>query len=345
MSEVKWNDDNTITVDAPKRPKKCTGTRFGAVLGTNRWSSSFEAWCAITRTYEKPFEDTIYTIAGKTIEPKQAEYMKNSYGMRILTPTDKFGENYFQKTYGDFFKENKIFGGMWDFLQLDEEGKPVAVLEMKTTKRAEDWSNDIPEYYALQGALYAYLLGLEDVIMVASFLDEKDYEHPEMFVPRYDNTITVSFKLHERYPNFEKMVATVEQWWNDHVVTGISPVFDEKKDAEILQALRKNDISTEDDVKKMILEAESLKADIDSAENAIAEKTKRYKEITDSLKKFMQSQFRDGDKKVSCQGDHYMFEVSKSKTSTVDKNALKADGLLDKYLVSNETYRLTVKEY
>ena len=71
---MKWNDDKTITITPPAKPKKITGTRFAAIMGLNKWTSPFNAWCAITRTYEEPFEDTIYTIAGKTIEPKQAEY-------------------------------------------------------------------------------------------------------------------------------------------------------------------------------------------------------------------------------------------------------------------------------
>ena len=37
--------------------------------------------------------------------------------------------------------------------------------------RDRDWAEDIPEYYALQAALYAHLLGVDSVIMVASFLD------------------------------------------------------------------------------------------------------------------------------------------------------------------------------
>lgn len=78
---MKWLDSNQIQITPPKRTKKVTGTRFATILGLNPWSTPFEMWCAITKTYEKPFEDTIYTIAGKTIEPKQAEYMKKSYGI------------------------------------------------------------------------------------------------------------------------------------------------------------------------------------------------------------------------------------------------------------------------
>ena len=74
---MQWNENNTIQVTPPRKPKKLTGTRFASVLGLNRWSTPFEIWCACTRTYEAPFEDTIYTKAGKAIEPKQAEYMKS----------------------------------------------------------------------------------------------------------------------------------------------------------------------------------------------------------------------------------------------------------------------------
>ena len=89
---MKWNDDKTITITPPKRPKKITGTRFAAIMGLNKWTTPFNAWCAITRTYEEPFEDTIYTVAGKTIEPKQAEFMKKSYFMtNLITPTDVYG--------------------------------------------------------------------------------------------------------------------------------------------------------------------------------------------------------------------------------------------------------------
>lgn len=53
---MKWNDDKTITITPPAKPKKITGTRFAAIMGLNKWTSPFNAWCAITRTYEEPFE-------------------------------------------------------------------------------------------------------------------------------------------------------------------------------------------------------------------------------------------------------------------------------------------------
>ena len=344
MADVKWIEGNRIQISPPKKTKKITGTRFATILGLNPWSTAFEMWCAITKTYEKPFEDTVYTIAGKTIEPKQAAYMKKSYAMDILSPTDMYGADYFNKTWGDFFPDSPHLGGMWDYLlKNDEDGHIEAVLEMKTTKRAEDWENDVPEYYALQAALYAFLLGVDDVIMVASFLDEKDYEDPSKFKPSAANTITVEFKVSERYPDFADKVALVEKWWADYVETGISPEYDEKKDAEILAALRTNTLSPETDIEALIKEAEGLKKELDEVAATTSDKEKRLKTINDIIKEHALSQFRDGDKKVEVKGATYTWTVSRSETTGIDKDALKADGLLDKYSKKTETYRMTVK--
>lgn len=342
---MEWLDGNRIQIIPPKKPKKLTGTRFATILGLNPWSTPFEVWCEVTRTYQKPFEDTIYTLAGKTIEPKQAEYMKQSYFMtNIVTPTDLWGEDYFKKTWGDFFPEIPVLGGMWDYLLYTKEGKPTTVLEMKTTKRAEDWADDIPEYYALQAALYAYLLGVDDVIMVASFLEESDYHDPSKFVCKGGNTITRPFKVSERYPNFEKKyVKPALKWWHDHVETGLSPAFDEKKDADILKVLRTNNVNPETDIAALVKEAEKLKAHIDSVQATVAEDEKRYKTLVDMIKKSAMAQFRPGDKKVSIPGAAYTWEVSRSSTTKIDKDAMKKDGILAKYTTTEESYRISPK--
>ena len=339
---MEWLDGNKIQIIPPKRPKKLTGTRFATILGLNPWSTPFEIWCEVTRTYHKPFEDTIYTIAGKTIEPKQAEYMKQTYFMsNLVTPTDIWGKDYFRQTYGDFFKESPVLGGMWDYLLYGKDGKPTTVLEMKTSKRVEDWKDDIPEYYALQAALYAYLLGVDEVIMVASFLEPKDYDDPEKFVCSGENTITRPFKVSERYPDFEKKyVKPALKWWKDFVESGISPVFDERKDAEILKALRTNNLSPETDMAALVKEAEDLKAKLDAHAAEVAEDEKRYKVLTDMIKAKAVEQFRDGDTKSVITGNRYMWEVRKSERSSIDKKLMEKDGILEKYTVTTPTYAI-----
>ena len=342
---MQWNDDNTITVTPPKKPKKVTGTRFASVLDLNRWSSPFEAWCAITRTYEEPFEDTIYTIAGKTIEPKQADYIAEQYFWeRMVRPADIWGEDYFRKTWGDFFPDTKIFGGMWDYLFTDSAGNPTTVLEMKTTKRVEDWEDDIPEYYAMQAALYAYLLKVDKVIMVCTVLEDKDYENPERFQVNASNTFTREFLVSERYPDMEKTIRKVKKWWKDHVVSGKSPAYDEKRDAEILKALRANTVNPETDVAELVREAEEIQTRLDAVAEQTAEDVKRLKVLKDQIKEVAQGQFRDGDKEVIIPGSKFNWVTSVSRRLSVDESAMKADGVLDKYKTKETvTYRLTNK--
>lgn len=324
--------------ELPKKFKKLTATRFATVLGLNAWSTPFEAWCAITRTYEIPFEDSVYTLAGKVIEPKIIQYLNDVMFMDIKSPTDVYGPDYFKKTWGDFFPDQKALGGMWDAIGDD------FVVEIKTTKRAEDWATDVPIYYKLQAALYAYLLGFDNIVMTASFLEDKDYANPELFTPSFKNTKIYEFKLSEAFPDFEdRYVKPALAFWSDHVQTGISPEFDEKKDAEILKALRKNTVEAADaDITKLIAEADRLQASVDKAEAKLKEKKDRLKEIDAQVKEYMNKQFREGDKKVEITGKKYTWTLTRSTRSSVDTTALKKAGLYDQYTKTSET--LTLKK-
>ena len=315
-----------IKVDAPKKPKKLTGTRFAAILGLDVWKSPFKVWCEITRTYEEPFVDNQYTRAGKVIEPKVIEYLKRYFP--ITSAEEYYGGDPFKKTHGDFFKNHKVLGGMWDAVIIEKK-KINTVIEIKTTKRAEDWSSGPPDYYALQASLYAYLLGIDEVIMVCSFLEESDYAHPEDFEVSIDNTITYDFKVSERYPQFQQYVDFAIDWWEKHVLTGESPEYDEKKDSDILKVLRtvKHDDNT--DIDELMLEYETI-------EEQVTPLNSRLEEIKGILKDYLTGLLDD---------DHDYAEAGKwrltrGKTKRLDNARLKTDGLYEKYLVESESYTL-----
>lgn len=339
-NKIKWCNDH-IEITPIRNPKKITGTRLAAIMSANNWTTPFEAWCAITRTYEKPFEDTIYTIAGKTIEPKQADYVRNFYSMPLVSPEMVYGADYFRKTRGDFFHENKIFGGMWDFLVI-ENGKPTTVFEMKTTKRSEDWATDVPVYYALQASLYAYLLGIEDVVMCVSFLEDGDYANPEQFKPSIHNTKLIRFNVYEKFPLFKDIISYLEGWWIDCVEGGVSPAFDEKKDAEILKALRTT-VTNAEDVKELLRKYEAVKAEYETKHEEIKAIKSEADEIAAMLKEYATALFKNGDDTVVLKGDSYDVVVSKSQKRSVDTKALERDGLLDKYSSMTDSYTLRAK--
>ena len=360
MKTLKWNGAS-IKVDVPAKPKKITGTHFPTIIGVNPFSSPFEVWCRCTRTYEIPFEGNKYTNAGQIIEPKVFDFLRYSmgFGNKVVTPEDVYGKDHFKKTWGDFYPTTPIFGGMWDALIYDDNGKPQCVVEIKTVQvdgrsgtLEQRWKDgEAPHYQALQAALYAYLLGIDNVLMVAVALEDKkgDYEHPEQVIPSYanGNVYTDEFKVSERYPNFDLYIEQATAWWNTYVLTGNSPEFDEKKDAEILKALRTNNPTLDTDIEKLIDEAENLNYEIDTIKGSLAESEKRLKVINDAIKQYAMEQFREGDTKVSIKGKRYEFVLSKSTTTELDKDSLDADGLLEKYTKEKINYRLsktTIKE-
>ena len=359
MKELKWNG-STISVEPPKKPKKITGTHFPTIVGVNPFSTDFEVWCRCTRTYEIPFEGNKYTNAGQIIEPKVFDFLRNSmgFGSRVVTPEDVYGKDHFKKTWGDFYPGHPFMGGMWDALIKDENGNIEYVVEIKTVQvdgrsgSLEDrWKDgEAPHYQALQASLYAYLLGVDKVLMVAVALEDKkgDYEHPEQVIPSYanGNVYIDEFRVSERYPNFDMYIEKATAWWNAYVLTGTSPEFDEKKDKEILKALRTNSVDTPTNtpIGELLEKAEQLKTDIESVMATLDEKQKTLKSILEQVKKHALAQFRDGDTKVSIKGNRYEWVLSKSSTTELDKEALEADGLLEKYTKFKTNYRLTTSE-
>ena len=361
MKELKWLD-GYVQTEPIKKNKKLTGTHFPTVLNTNPFASPFEVWCRCTRTYEKPFEGNKYTNAGQIIEPKVFDFLRNSmgFGSRLVTPEDVYGKDHFKKTWGDFYPNEPIYGGMWDALINDEEGNTEYVVEIKTVQvdgrsgsLEERWKDgEAPHYQALQASLYAYLLGVDKVLMVAVALEDKkgDYEHPEQVIPSFanGNVYIDEFKVSERYPSFDMYIEMATDWWNKYVLTGTSPAFDEKKDAEILAALRTNTINPDADISSLVTEAEHLRSEIDSLtasiSDVISEKEKRLKKVQELIKAYALDKFRDGDNKVSIKGKSVEFVLSKSTTDEIDKDKLIADGLLEKYSKSKTSYRLTTSK-
>ena len=70
-----------------------------------------------------------------------------------------------------------------------------------------------------------------------------------------------------------------------------------KKDAEILAALRTNNLSPETDLEALVKEAEELKGKLDAHAAEVSDDEKRYKTLTDMIKKAAIQQFREGDKR------------------------------------------------
>lgn len=349
--EWKYSEDKkSIVLDKkPSRFKYLTGTRFASALNLNPYSTPFQIWCECTRLITPPFEETIYTKAGRTIEPKQREYISKKFP-NIVSPEEYFGDVFEQVRWNFFKDEDKPFAGCWDAVSTKDNKRDIAmVVEFKTASDPSKWQNNqIPIYYELQGALYAKLLGLDRVLFVASFLDKLDYAHPENFVPDETNTVMIVKKLNDMIIQLDGQLYTVDEmfekakeFWNTYVATGISPEFDEVKDKEYLDIIRTskpiNDNSLEDlcdTAKSLIEEIETLKDKF-----GINEKEKQLKAIESSIKDGLMNSLQNGETKASCK----QYSLSGTTTYKFNEKQFKEDhpNTYEKYLDTSVTYRLS----
>lgn len=337
------NGNSTFSVESglPKRLKKITGTRFASVIGLNHWKSPFAAWCEITKTAEPPFEGNKFTEAGIAIEPKQLEYCKTIISPNVVTPEEWFGTP--KKLY-DHFPEQPLFGGMWDALitKSKDSRDIAAVIEAKTSSRPQDWTEGVPANYLYQGLLYAYLLGIDRLYFVVSFLQPTDYDNPQAFECNEVNTITFEIKVSEY--DIEEAVKQAE-WWYEHTVqNNQSPVYDEKIDKDYLAILRSHDLTAAetDSIVDIATELTSITHEIDELKaRYISALEKKQKALKARLKDVMITMIGSGEDTVTSYG----WKVSKGTKVKVDEGRLEADGLLEQYQMTEETYKLTqVKE-
>ena len=280
----------------PKQHKLLTGTRFASCLGLNPYSSPFQIWCECTKLVTPPYEETMYTKAGRIIEPLQREYVSKTFP-NIKGPEEYFGNAYEIYRWNFFDDKFKPYGGLWDAVSTKSNGKDIAmVVEFKTANSAAKWVDGPPIYYLMQGALYAKMLGLDKVLFVASFLSPMDYAHPEEFIPNETNTTMIVKKLKDivlevdgEYLSFDELYDKGLDFWNNYVLTGISPEFDEKLDKEYLDIIRASKPSNDNDLTTMCVEAIKIAKEIKSLEISSGIKVKKdeLKVLEDAIKKVM----------------------------------------------------------
>lgn len=246
----KYSEDRKrIIIDPPKRTKKITGHRFPSVLQLNKYQTPFGAWAEITGLVTLPFEDNKFTLAGKAIEPKQIEYAKGKFP-NVKSIEEYYGNNFAEYRYSNFKDLGRIFDGVRDFVSTKNDGVTITMVgECKTSSKPQDWvDNNVPIDYLCQGMLYAYLDKLDRILYVASFLQPMDYNNPELYEVTDENTKLTVKKLNEcflplptgEYGTIELAIEYCEEWWKDYVESGISPEFDEVKDKEYLDIIRKS---------------------------------------------------------------------------------------------------------
>lgn len=208
--------------------KKIGGSSIANVLGTDMFKSEFKAFAYICRL-DMPILDMKYINAGTIIEAKVIEKLLQQDSIEDIKTFPPQQYNY------DYFQDVEIFGGLPDGLELPHE----IVLEIKTTnaKNYDYWlKNGPPLGYIKQVELYTYLMKKKKYAIVATFLEEEDYEKPEEY--DIDNRKTRTFPGTLDIKQIEDDMKIVTNWYTNYTKSGISPKFRENIDADLIEYLR-----------------------------------------------------------------------------------------------------------
>lgn len=351
VKEWKYSDDRKriILTEPPKQKLRITGHRFASVLGLNQYQSPFGSWCEITKLVKLPFEDNKYTIAGKTIEPKLINVVREKFP-NCMSIEEYYGNNIEKYRWNNFVDDSNIFGGVMDAVATKNDLKTIlAVVECKTSSKPHLWENNqVPIEYLLQGCEYSYLKKLDRVIFICAFLQEADYNHPEKFVPTEENTILVVKKIKDvriEMPNgdlisFKEAIAYCEDWWHKYIETGISPEFDEKKDKEYLDIIRTSKPQNDNDLDNLCISAKLLEDEINDIidKNELDKKQKELKTLKNGITEKMMDMLSDGETKIS----YRQYKLTGSISNKFDDKKFKKEHpkAYEQYLKQTITYKL-----
>lgn len=297
--EWHYNEDRRrIILDTPpKQLLRISGHRMATVLGLNHFATPFQAWAEITKLLKVPFEENKYLIMGRVAEPKIIDYVRDKFP-NVMSMEEYYGNAIDDYRYNNFKHDSKIFGGMFDFVCTKNDKKTITLIgEIKTSGKPELFqNNNVPQEYLLQAALYAKLKGLDKVLFVISIVNEEDYMHPEMFVPTDENTTLIVKKLDDlffeidgEYCGIDDCMRKAEEFWNNYVLTGISPEFDEKLDKDYLDIIRASKPSNDNDLSTLCLEGIRLAKEINDLKvtSGLSVKEKELKTIEKAIKEVM----------------------------------------------------------
>lgn len=208
--------------------KKIGGSSIGDVLKVDQWKSQFVAFCRMA-WIGIPVLDRKYVDAGIAIEPMVVSAIEEATGKKVTT-YDPYQYNF------DFFADkDDVVGGLPDGYIEETQ----TVIEIKTTgaKNFDKWAKwGIPAGYLKQAQLYSYLMGVNNYAIVATFLEEDDYINPSNYPIRERRTKSYPFKVN--VAQAEDDIRKVKEWYAHFTSTGVSPMYDEILDRDLLEWLR-----------------------------------------------------------------------------------------------------------
>lgn len=216
--------------------KKIGGSSLGDILNITKFSSPFRAFCGYAYLTPKPLVKK-YINAGIAIEPKVINILRETLNQNRNEEDYVLVRGIRSEDYGyNYFKDyDELINGVPDGF-LTTKDKEI-LLEIKTAniKNFSYWQKSVPQNYVKQAQLYSYILNIEKFWIVATFLNEQDYDDPENYDIKNRKLKNWSFIVNKDEAKDDMEYA--KKWYREFVLNGVSPRFEKSRDAELLEFL------------------------------------------------------------------------------------------------------------
>jgi Phage-related protein, predicted endonuclease len=227
------------------RTKTIGASEIGAILGVNPYMSPVDVW--MVKTLRKPeFEGNAATERGLILEPAIAAWFKNHSKFWVeASQVRHFASRYCSAT-PDFTYE----------FDDPNKGKVFGLLETKSTGMRINDSENIPEYWFLQGVFQCAVVGNVTEFTIAYLCGGLNFG-AETYA--YDAEFG------------KQLLEFADEWYERHVIADVAP---EPKTAEDVKKLYKNTtqgIEASDTVKQVLDKMKDLKLEIAVKESQLQE--------------------------------------------------------------------------
>ena len=292
------------------------GSDAGAIMGLNKWSSPLVVY--LDKKGLEAFKGNMYTRRGKWLEATIRDRCKEELGIMIAPmPYMFYSDN-------ESFMSANIDGVVYASRKTNINGVDVqdmGGLEIKTSERGDGFENDeVPDSYYAQVQHYMAVLDLPYFILSVYIINKDELKH---YVIKKDESF------------IEKLTEAEFSFWKDYVEMDVMPA--------------PSGCSAESDVISSMFtgSAEEIKLDgedegLCAAYLSINEEIKvlenRKAQIANRLKmKLLEGQTSSDEKKVRAVAGDYKISYSVYMRKSVDTDALKKDGLYEKYSKESES--------
>jgi len=326
-----------------KRTESIGGSDAGAIMGfSGKFGSPLTVFLQ-KKGLEKSKDTSPAAKRGKLLEPLIRDWFAATYPSAVIQKVPYMfrpggGGVCYDRPDGDklrrivipSFMSANIDGLIYTETPIRIGGNECAGLgglEIKSSRDGYDFGEDeIPDNYYAQVEHYMAVLNLEWFIVSVAVLSKEEIIN--YIIPRNDEFINDLIKAETKF-------------WNKHILTGIWPAaMGIEGEEEFLTGL-----FTGGSTLVFGDEEKSLCCEYVEAKKQAKEIEKRLDEISANLKATIVREAKDGvEKKISAIAGGYSISWSRFETSRVDSDALKRDGLYEKYVKKSESGRFTITE-